>query len=236
MGAFALIEKKQYGAFCTLYEESAHLRAERAELADLMPGNYAIALLGAGRYKTATAFCRRQIEKDRSGARDRSSSASFIALGIAYLALGQGAEALSALAEGTKAAYQDSSRTEAPLLLWCAAVLLEDRAAKREAKKLLNARLRRQSVASQEFAAARFLTGKCSGEALLQEVDTLPPVLRERKRVLALLCLAAAAREAGETAACQARLQEAVGLYARCPAVVMELSYHLAELFLTRER
>ena len=233
MGAFALIEKKQYGAFCTLYEESAHLRAERAELADLMPGNYAIALLGAGRYETAAAFCRRQIEKDRSGARDRSSSASFIALGIAYLALGQGAEALSALAEGTKAAYQDSSRTEAPLLLWCAAVLLEDRAAKREAKKLLDARL---PVESQEFAAARFLTGKCSGEALLQEADTLPPVLRERKRVLALLCLAAAAREAGETAAYQSRLQEAVGLYARCPAVVMELSYHLAALFLTRER
>lgn len=235
MGAFALIEEKQYEAFCTLYEESAHLRAERAELSDLMPGNYAIALLGAGRYEAAAAFCRRQIEKDRSGARDRSSSASFIALGIAYLALGQGAEALSALAEGTKAVYQDSSRTEAPLLLWCAAVLLEDRAAKREAKKLLNARLRRQSVASQESAAARFLTGKCGGEALLQEVDALPPVLRERKRVLALLCLAAA-REAGETAAYQSRLQEAVGLYARCPAVVMELPYHLAELCLTGER
>lgn len=236
MGAFALIEKKQYEAFCTLYEESAHLRAERAELADLMPGNYAIALLGAGQYEAAAAFCRRQIEKDRSGARDRSSSASFIAMGIAYIALGQGAEALSALAEGTKAVYQDSSRTEAPLLLWCAAALLEDRAAKREAKKLLNARLRRQSVVPQESAAARFLTGKCSGEALLQEVDTLPPVLRERKRVLALLCLAAAAREAGETAAYQARLQEAVGLYTRCPAVVMELSYHLSELCLTRER
>lgn len=236
MGAFALIEEKQYEAFCTLYEESAHLRAERAELSDLMPGNYAIALLGAGRYEAAAAFCRRQIEKDRSGARDRSSSASFIALGIAYLALGQGAEALSALAEGTKAVYQDSSRTEAPLLLWCAAVLLEDRAAKREAKKLLNARLRRQSVASQESAAARFLTGKCGGEALLQEVDALPPVLRERRRVLALLCLAAAAREAGETSAYQSRLQEAVGLYARCPAVVMELPYHLAELCLTGER
>ena len=182
MGAFALIEKKQYGAFCTLYEESAHLRAERAELADLMPGNYAIALLGAKRYETATAFCRRQIEKDRSGARDRSSSASFIALGIAYLALGQGAEALSALAEGTKAAYQDSSRTEAPLLLWCAAVLLEDRAAKREAKKLLDARLRRQSVASQESAAARFLTGKCSGEALLQEPGRRRRISRGSKR------------------------------------------------------
>ena len=88
MGAFALIEEKQYEAFCTLYEESAHLRAERAELAALMPGNYAIALLGAGRYEAAAAFCRRQIEKDRSGARDRSSSASFIALGIAYLASG----------------------------------------------------------------------------------------------------------------------------------------------------
>ena len=83
IGAFALIEEKQYEAFCTLYEESAHLRAERAELSDLMPGNYAIALLGAGRYEAAAAFCRRQIEKDRSGARDRSSSASFIALGIA---------------------------------------------------------------------------------------------------------------------------------------------------------
>lgn len=233
MGAFALIEGKQYEAFCALYEENAHLLKERAEFADLMPGNYAVALLGAGRYEEAADFCRRQIEADRSGVRDRSSSDFFIALSIARLALGQGAEAVEALMEGSRAVYQDSARTEVPVLLYCEAVLLGDRQALREAKKLLSARLRRGG-ASPEFAAARFLTGRCGGGELLEEIGSLVPVLRERRQVTALLCMAVKERESGDMEMYRKRLQEAVGLYARCPAVVMELSFHLAELCLTR--
>lgn len=233
MGAFALIEEKRYEAFCALYEESAHLRAERSEFADLMPGNYAIALLGAGRYEAAVDFCRGQIERDRSGVRDRSSSAFFIAMSIAHLALGQGAEAAAALAAGSKAAYQDSARVEAPVLLYCEGVLLGDGAALKEAKKLLNGRVRRASL-SPENATAWYLLGKCGHAELLQAVDGLVPVRRERMRVLALLCMAVRAREAGEAAAYQDQLREAVGLYEECPTVVVELSYHLAELCLTR--
>lgn len=44
MGAFALIEKKVYEAFCALYLEKAHLRTTQPEYADLVPGNYVTAL------------------------------------------------------------------------------------------------------------------------------------------------------------------------------------------------
>ena len=47
MGAFQLIENKQFQKFCELYERKSHLRATTADYADLMPGNYMRALLGA---------------------------------------------------------------------------------------------------------------------------------------------------------------------------------------------
>lgn len=51
MGAFELIEKKRYDEFCSLYLQKSHLRKEQAECADLMPGNYVMALIGARQYK-----------------------------------------------------------------------------------------------------------------------------------------------------------------------------------------
>ena len=84
MGAFELIEKKEYDAFCALYLEKAHLRKAQSEYADLMPGNYVKALIGARRYETLVFFCLETMEEIRKNSVkiDRSSSTFFIALSI----------------------------------------------------------------------------------------------------------------------------------------------------------
>ena len=57
MGAFKLIEQKEYKKFCELYLDKSHLRKSQSEYVDLIPGNYIIALIGARQYETLISFC-----------------------------------------------------------------------------------------------------------------------------------------------------------------------------------
>lgn len=158
MGAFELIEKKEYDAFCALYLEKSHLCKIESEYADLMPGNYVTALIGAKQYETLVPFCLKTIEEIQQSSPkiDRSSSKFFIALSIGYFELQKFPEALQAIRDGSRAAYQDRSRTQAPGILYYEATMLNDKTTKQESKKLLNARLRNKNALSPEFAAAKF--------------------------------------------------------------------------------
>ena len=234
MGAFALIEQKKYDEFCELYAERSHLRNEQPVYADLMPGNYVIALLGAGRYELLVSECRKTSEEIRQNSPeiDRSSSRFFIALSIGYFALGQYPEALQALLDGSRAAYQDRPRTQVPGILYYEAAALKDRKALRESKKLLNARLRNKDITSSEFAPAGFLAGKCGSAELLTQVDSCPPILRERIKAQALFYMAVKALEADDPDGYRRHLEAVCALYGEAPSVTMEFEYHLAVLAL----
>ena len=232
MGAFELIEKKEYDAFCSLYMEKAHLRKIEFEYADLMPGNYIIALIGTRQYETLVTFCLEMIEEIRQNSIkiDRSSSKLFIALSIGYFELKKFPEALQAIRDGSRAAYQDRPRTQAPGILYYEATMLNDKTAKQESKKLLNARLRNKNALSPEFAAAKFLVGKCSSGEMLSQIDILPPILRERSKVQALFYMAVKAFEIGDFDGYVKHLKTACDLYYSAPIVTTEVEYHLAEI------
>ncbi|MDE7397916.1 MAG: hypothetical protein K2N06_00155 [Oscillospiraceae bacterium] len=236
MGAFELIEKKEYDTFCSLYLEKAHLRTTHSEYADLMPGNYVIALIGARQYETLVSFCLETIEKIQQNSTkiDRSSSKFFVALSIGYFELKKFSEALQAIRDGSWAAYQDRPRTQAPGILYYEATILNDRTAKQESKKLLNARLRNKNALSPEFAAAKFLVGKCSSEEMLVQINTLPSVLRERTKVQALFYMAVKAFEIGDFDGYAKHLKAACDLYCSVPTVAVEFEYHLAEICCSR--
>lgn len=231
MGAFELIEKKEYDTFCELYMEKAHLRKNHSEYADLMPGNYVLALIGAKQYETLVTFCLDTIEEIRQNSIkiDRSSSNFYIALSIGYFGIKKFPEALQALRDGSRAAYQDRPKTQVPCILYYEASMLEDGKAKQESKKLLNARLRNKDALSPEFATARFLVGKCSAEEMLAQIDILPSILRERTRVQALFYIAVKAFETGDFDGYKKFLRDACNLYSSVPTVTMEFEYHLAE-------
>ena len=232
MGAFELIAKKEYDVFCALYLEKAHLRKSKSEYADLMPGNYVTALIGARLYETLVAFCLETIEEIRQNSckTDKSSSKFFVALSIGYFELQKFPEALQAIRDGSQAAYQDRSRTQAPGLLYYEAVMLNDKTAKQESKRLLNTRLRNKNTLSPEFAAAKFLVGKCNGEEMLAQIDTLPPTLKERAKVQALFYMAVKAFEMDDLDGYAKHLQAACDLYCSVPIVTAEFEYHLAEI------
>ena len=232
MGAFELIEKKEYDAFCALYEEKAHLRKSQPEYADLMPGNYVLALIGARQYETLVSFCLNMIEEIRqtSVKIDRSSSQFFIALSIGYLGIKKFPEALQALRDGSRAAYQDRPRTQVPCILYYEATMLKDGKAKQESKKLLNTRLRNKNTLSPEFAIARFLVGKCSAEEMLTQIATLSSIVRERAQVQAFFYMAVKAFETGDFDGYTKYLQDACNLYNSVPTVIVEFEYHLAEI------
>ncbi len=231
MGAFELIEKKEYDAFCSLYLEKAYLRKTQSEYADLMPGNYVTALIGARQYETLVSFCLETIEEIRQNSIkiDRSSSNFYIALSIGYFELKKYNEALQALRDGSRTAYQDRPRTQVPCILYYEAAMLNDRKAKQESRKLLNARLRNKNTLSPEFAAAKFLVGKCSGEEMLAQIEAHSPILRERAKVQALFYMAVKAFESGDFVGYAKHLKAACDLYSSVPAVTMEFEYHLAE-------
>lgn len=231
MGAFALIRERRYEEFCRLYEEKG-----RGGEGDLMPGNYVMALLGARRFEALVAFCREQIGaiRARSVKIDRSSSLYFLGESIGLFALGDHPAALQALREGSKAAYQDLPRTQVPGVLYYEAVMLGDKEAKKESKRLLNTRLRNKDLTMPDFGAAALLAGKRPAGEVLAQLDTLPPILRERRKVQALFYMAVRAFEEGDREGYGGHLQEACALYHSAPAVTMEFEYHLAEL--CRER
>ncbi len=231
MGAFKLIAERKYEEFCRLYEE----KGQGGE-GDLMPGNYVMALLGARRFRDLVSFCREQIGtlREKSVRIDRSSSLYFLGESIGLFELGDYPAALQALREGSKAAYQDLSRTQVPGILYYEATVLGDKKAKGESKRLLNTRLRNKDLTSPDFGVAAFLAGKRPAGEALERLDTLPPILRERRKVQALFYMAVKALEEGDRQGYARHLQEACALYHSASAVVMEFEYHLAEL--CRER
>jgi len=91
-----------------LYLEKAYLSKTRSGYADLMPGNYVMALIGARQYETLVSFCLETITEIRQSSIkiDRSSSKIFVALSIGYFELKKYHEALQALRDGSQAAYQ----------------------------------------------------------------------------------------------------------------------------------
>ncbi|WP_298019935.1 hypothetical protein [uncultured Dysosmobacter sp.] len=236
MGAFELIEKKEYDAFCALYLERSHLQKEQSEYADLMPGNYTKALIGARQYETLVSFCKKMIAEigENSPKIDRSSSLFFIALSIGYFELGKYQEAIQALQDGSRAAYQDRPRTQAPGILYYEATMLNDKKAKQESKKLLNARLRNKNTLSPEFATAKFLLGKCSEEEMLAQIEIHPPILKERAKVQALFYMAVKAFESGDFDGYAKNLKDACELYNSVPTVTLEFEYHLSEICRSR--
>ncbi len=236
MGAFELIEKKEYDAFCSLYLEKAYLRKTRSEYADLMPGNYVTALIGARQYETLVSFCLETMEEIRQNSIkiDRSSSNFYIALSIGYFELKKYHEALQALRDGSRAAYQDRPRTQVPCILYYEATMLHDKKAKQESKKLLNARLRNKNTLSPEFATAKFLVGECSSEEMLAQIEAQSPILRERAKVQALFYMAVRAFESGDFDGYAKHLKEVCALYSSVPAVTLEFEYHLAEICRSR--
>ena len=232
MGAFKLIEQKEYKKFCELYLDKSHLRKSQSEYVDLIPGNYIIALIGARQYETLISFCLSMNEEVQKSSQkiDRSSSMYYIALSIGYFELQKYENAIQALLDGSHAAYQDIPRTRVPSLLYYEAIMLNDKKAKQESKKLLNARLRKQTALSSEYAVAGFLVGKCNSESMLSQIELCPPILRERAKVQAYFYMAIKAFEKGDLDEYAKYLKDACNLYRSVPTVTLEFEYHLAEI------
>jgi len=112
--------------------------------------------------------------------------------------------------------------------------MLNDKKVKQESKKLLNTRLRNKNTLSPEFATAKFLLEKCSGEEMLVQTETYPPILRERAKVQALFYTAVKAFESGDLDGYAKHLKDACELYNNVPAVTVEFEYYLAELCYSR--
>lgn len=76
MGLFRLIEQRKFQEFCHLYEEKVEIRDQNPEFADLIPGNYILALLGLKDYHGVVDMCMKHISENanRKGSSNRSSS------------------------------------------------------------------------------------------------------------------------------------------------------------------
>lgn len=195
-----------------------------------------IALIGARQYETLISFClsmNEEIQKN-SPKIDRSSSVYYIALSIGYFELQKYEKAVQSLLDGSRAAYQDISRTRVPCLLYYEATMLNDKKAKQASKRLLNARLRKQTALSPEYAAAGFLVGKCTSEEMFSQIELCPSVLRERAKVKACFYMAVKAFENGDLDGYAKYLKDACDLYRSVPAVTLEFEYHLAEICLQK--
>lgn len=237
MGAFELIQERRFQEFCNLYETCAHLRPERNEYQDLMSGNYILALLGAKNYDRLVEFCLEEIRKDelnRGRKIDRRSSSLYIGCSIGYFELQKYDKALELIAEGCSVPYQDISRTQAPSVMFYEAVMLNDKKAKQSAEKLLGTRVKKAQAAPNELAIAGFLVDRCSEEEMLAQMDSFPPVLRERHLVQALFYRAIKEFAKGNTEQYLRYLNEACRLYDECPYVTMSYEYYLAEACLSK--
>lgn len=236
MGAFELIEKQQFRDFCNLYETCVHLRSDKAEYQDLIPGNYILALLGVKNYDRLVEFCLEEINKELNSKSklDRRSSYLYIACSIGYFELQEYEKALEMITEACSVPYQDISRTQAPCVIYYEAVMLNDKKAIQFAKRLLNARVRKVQTIPRELAIASFLVDKCSREEMLAQIDTFPPVLRERHLVRALFYIAVKELERGNTEQSRRYFSELRSLYDGCHAVTMSYEFYLAENCLSK--
>lgn len=134
MGAFQLIENKQFQKFCELYERKSHLRATTADYADLMPGNYMRALLGAKKIEQLIEFCQNEVKRREQI--DRTTTDFYIGLSIGYFLQNNFDKAGKALIDGSKAKYQDIARTEVACIMYWESVSTHNDVLKRESKKI----------------------------------------------------------------------------------------------------
>ena len=133
MGAFQLIENKQFQKFCELYERKSHLRATTADYADLMPGNYMRALLGAKKIEQLIEFCQNEVKRREQI--DRTTTDFYIGLSIGYFLQNNFDKAGKALIDGSKAKYQDIARTEVACIMYWESVSTHNDVLKRESVK-----------------------------------------------------------------------------------------------------
>lgn len=236
MGPFKLIEQGKYQEFCCLYEEKAGIRNSHPELADLIPGNYLLALLGLKDYNKIVEVCEKHVLENvnRKGSLNRSTSDFYIACSIAKMELGNANEAYKILYEGRNSKYQDISRTQVACVLYYEAVMLRDEKAKKTSKNLLSKRLKGQTNLSEEFAIANFILGKCTEYELLNQIEKYIPILRERHKIQALFYMAVKRYENGDFTKYIEYLREANNLYYICPAVTVELEYYMTQICLSK--
>lgn len=235
MSLFKLMEEKRFQEFCDIYEAHAEEQSTAPEFADLIVGNYLMALLGGKNYKKAIEICTEEMAKNenRGNRPDRSASNIYICCSIAKMELGQ-KDAMEILYAGRKANYQDIARTELPCVMYYEAIMLGDEKGRRESLKLLKARLKSKGSASPYFAIAQYLTGGYTEEEMLHQIATFDPVLRERQAVKAQFYAAIKNFEEGNLAEYIKHLQNANDLYDICPCVVMEAEYHLTQICLSK--
>ena len=65
---------------------------------------------------------------------------------------------------------------------------------------------------------------------MLSQIETRPPILRERAKLQALFYLAIKSYENGDLDGYANHLKDACNLYKSTPAVTLEFEYHLAEI------
>lgn len=236
MGQFKLIEQKKFQEFCNIYEEKAKIKNQDPELADLVPGNYVLALLGKKDYGRVVETCVKQIAENANQKKslDRSSSRFYIACSIAKMELGQVEEAYDILYEGRNAKYQDISRTELACVMYYESVMLGNTKGRKTSINLLNNRLRGKANISEEFAIASFILGKCTESDMLNQIEKFVPVLRERHKMQALFYMAIKNFEEGDIKKYNEYLQAANNLYYSCPTVTIEFEYYLTQICLSK--
>ena len=236
MGLFRLIEQRKFQEFCHLYEEKVEIRDQNPEFADLIPGNYILALLGLKDYHGVVDMCMKHISENanRKGSSNRSSSKFYVACAIAKMELGQVEDAYKILYEGRNAKYQDISRTEVACAMYYEAVMFHDTTARKTCMKLLNGRIKGETGISKEFAVADFILGKCTELELLNQMEGFVPVLRERHKMKALFYMAMKRFEDKDITKYIEYLKEANSLYYVCPTVTVELEYYMIQICLSK--
>ena len=228
MGAFQLIANKQFQKFCELYERKSHLRATTADYADLMPGNYMRALLGAKKIEQLIEFCQNEVKRREQI--DRTTTDFYIGLSIGYFLQNNFDKAGKALIDGSKAKYQDIARTEVACIMYWESVSTHNDVLKRESKKILKNRLRAK-VSPHNLVTAAFLLDRCDENDMHSLIDGIEnSILKYRALVLCYFCIAAKQLERGDQNGYSEALRQVCMLYDKSPAVTIEIEYHLANI------
>lgn len=218
MGAFQLIENKQFQKFCELYERKSHLRATTADYADLMPGNYMRALLGAKKIEQLIEFCQNEVKRREQI--DRTTTDFYIGLSIGYFLQNNFDKAGKALIDGSKAKYQDIARTEVACIMYWESVSTHNDVLKRESKKILKNRLRAK-VSPHNLVTAAFLLDRCDENDMHSLIDGIEnSILKYRALVLCYFCIAAKQLERGDQNGYSEALRQVCMLYDKCSHAV----------------
>ena len=228
------MKNKQFQKFCELYERKSHLRATTADYADLMPGNYMRALLGAKKIEQLIEFCQNEVKRREQI--DRTTTDFYIGLSIGYFLQNNFDKAGKALIDGSKAKYQDIARTEVACIMYWESVSTHNDVLKRESKKILKNRLRAK-VSPHNLVTAAFLLDRCDENDMHSLIDGIEnSILKYRALVLCYFCIAAKQLERGDQNGYSEALRQVCMLYDKSPAVTIEIEYHLANILFQEEQ